>query len=180
MSYVAKISEEQAGPELKPLFDQIRAHYGFVPNYFQALGHFPEVIQTERAYAEVVMREGTLPAALKEKIMLVVSGINSSSYCIAAHMEVLNRLGVPKTVGRYLATDYTRAPVDDKEKALFRYADKLTRRPAEIDRADAQAVFQAGWDDRALIETVLVVALSNYINRISLGLGLVGEHFESD
>jgi len=42
MSFVSKISEEQAGPELKPLYEQIREHYGFLPNYFQALGPAPK------------------------------------------------------------------------------------------------------------------------------------------
>jgi uncharacterized peroxidase-related enzyme len=180
MSFVAKVTEEEAGPDLKPLFDQIRQHYGFVPNYYQALGRFPEAIQKERSYGEVVMRDGALPTALKEKILLVVSGINSSSYCIAAHMEVLNRLGVPATVGRYLATDYKRAPVSEKELAVFRFADKLTRQPDRIEKADAQAVLDSGWDENALVETVLVVAFCNYINRISFGLGLVGEHSEND
>ncbi len=180
MSFVAKITEEQAGPDLKPLFDEIREHYGFVPNYYQALGRFPETIQKERSYAEVVMRDGALTSVLKEQILLVVSGINSSSYCIAAHMEVLNRLGVPRTVGRYLATDYTRAPVGEKELAVFRYADKLTRQPDRIERADAEAVLKAGWDESALVETVLVVAFCNYINRVSFGLGLVGEHAGTD
>lgn len=176
MSFVAKISEADAGPELKPLFEQIRAHYGFVPNYYQALGRFPEKIEKERAYAGAVMSDGALPAAVKEQILLVVSGINSSSYCIAVHMQALQNLGVPKNVGRYLATDYSRAPVGEKEMALFRFADKLTRQPDRIEKADAESVLKAGWDEAALVETVLVVALANYINRVSFGLGLVGEH----
>jgi alkylhydroperoxidase family enzyme len=31
----------------------------------------------------------------------------------------------------------------------------------------------AGWDDDAIRETVLTVGYFNYINRVSLGLGLV-------
>jgi alkylhydroperoxidase family enzyme len=31
----------------------------------------------------------------------------------------------------------------------------------------------AGWDDAAVRETVLTVAYFNYVNRVSLGLGLV-------
>ena len=32
---------------------------------------------------------------------------------------------------------------------------------------------EAGWDDAAIRETVLTVAYFGYINRVSLGLGLV-------
>jgi alkylhydroperoxidase family enzyme len=33
----------------------------------------------------------------------------------------------------------------------------------------------AGWDDAAVRETVLTVAYFNYVNRVSLGLGLVAD-----
>lgn len=175
MSFVKKVPEEQAGPELKPLFQQIREVYGFLPNYFQALGPLPHVIERERALAAVLLSDAVLPAALKEQIVLVVSGINSSSYCVAAHLELLRRLGIEKSLGRKLATDYANAPVGNKEMALLRFADKLTRKASEIEKADADAVFQAGWDEAALIETVLTVAWSNFVNRVAFGLGLFAD-----
>jgi len=175
MSFVKKVSEEQAGPELKPLFQQIRELYGFLPNYFQALGPLPHVIERERALAAVLLGDGVLPVALKEQIVLVVSGINSSSYCVAAHLELLRRLGIEKSLGRKLAIDYASAPVGSKEMALFRFADKLTRKPSEIEKADADATFQAGWDEVALIETVLTVAWANFVNRVAFGLGLFAD-----
>jgi len=175
MSFVKKISEEQAGPELKPLYQRIREIYGFLPNYFQALGPVPQVIESERALAAVILSDGVLPSALKEQIVLVVSGINSSSYCVAAHLELLRRLGVEKAIGRKLATDYTKAPVGDKEMALFCFADKLTRKPSAVGKADSDALFQVGWDEAALIETVLTVAWSNFVNRVAFGLGLFAD-----
>ncbi len=41
-----------------------------------------------------------------------------------------------------LATDHASAPVGNKEIALFRFADKLTRKASEIEKADADAVFR--------------------------------------
>ncbi len=175
MSFVRKVSPEQAGPELRPLYDGIQKHYGFLPNYFQALGPVPHIIERERALANVLLGDGALPVALKEQIVLVVSGINSSSYCVAAHLELLRRLGIEKLLGRKLATDYRNAPVADKEMVLFRFSDKLTRNPSDIEKTDVDAVFKAGWDELALIETVLTVAWSNFVNRVAFGLGLFAD-----
>jgi len=175
VSFVGKVSETDAGPELKPLYDQIREHYGFLPNYFQALGHEPQVIKAHLDFANSLLGEGTLPAPVKEKIMVVVSGINSSSYCVAAHMELLRRLGVEKALGRKLATDYASAPVGSNELALFQFADKLTRNALEVGTADAEAILQAGWNEAALIETVLIVAWANFVNRVAFGLGLFAD-----
>ncbi len=173
MAFVSEISEAQATPELKPLYDQIKQGYGFVPNYFKVMGIRPEVIRGQLVLGEAIMKDGALSRALKEEIALVVSGINSSTYCIAAHMQVLNNLGVDPKIGSILTTDYTRAPVSEKEMAIFRFAEKLTRTPDEVEKEDAEAVLKAGWDEAALLEAALATAWFSLINRISLGLGLV-------
>jgi uncharacterized peroxidase-related enzyme len=175
VSFVTKITEERAGPELKLLYERVREPYGFLPNYFQALGAHPEVIGGHLVLGGATLRDGALPAALKEQILLVVSGINSSSYCIAAHLELLRKLGVEKALGRKLAVHYPSAPVGSKEMALFRLAEKLTRHPDDIEQTDVEAVRAAGWDEAALIETVLTAAWANFVNRVALGLGLTEE-----
>jgi uncharacterized peroxidase-related enzyme len=176
MSFVSKVVEEQAGPELKPLYEKIREHYGFLPNYFQALGRDPRGIEAQVNLGGAVLGDGALPAAIKEQILLVVSGINSSSYCIAAHLELLRRLGVEKALGRKLAVNYPSAPVPGKDMALFRFAEKLTRHADDIEKSDIDAVLEAGWNEAALVETVLTVAWGNFINRVALGLGLTEDH----
>ena len=121
-----------------------------------------------------IMGEGALSTSIKEQIGLVVSGINSSAYCIAFHMELLNKgFGLPKPVAKKLAVDYENAPGDEKTKVLFRFADKLTRKPLDIEVEDVETLRAAGWGDDAVRETVLTVAYFNYINRVSFGLGLV-------
>jgi uncharacterized peroxidase-related enzyme len=88
-------------------------------------------------------------------------------------MELLQRLGVDKVLARKLVNDYENAAVPEKLKALFRFADKLTLKPVEIEDQDIAVLKQAGWDEAAIRETVLTVAYFNYVNRVSLGLGLV-------
>jgi len=172
MSFVPKITEEQATPELKPLFGKLKERYGFVPNYFQAQGRHPKLAERQMHLAEAVLGEGTLSAAEKEEILLVVSGINSSSYCVRAHLQMLRNLGVEESLGRQLSVDYRSAPVDARHRALFAFAAKLTQSPDEITQRDVDALYRENWDDKALIETVLTVAWANFVNRVALGLGL--------
>jgi uncharacterized peroxidase-related enzyme len=156
-------------------FTTIHEHFGFVPNYFQALGRLPSVIEGHLAMSRAILNDGALSQAIKEQIGVVVSGINASSYCITIHMQILSHLGVDPAQASVLATDYSRAPVSEKEQALFKFAAKLTRHPDEIERADVDAVLQAGWDEAAVVEAVLAVAWFSLINRVSLGLGLVAD-----
>ena len=175
MSFVAEVTRAQADPRLKQVYDTIQQKFGFLPHYFQAIARVPASVEAQLGLSAALLEDGALSKAVKEEIGLVVSGLNSSSYCIAIHMELLNRLGVDKSVGRKLVTNYPNAPVGEKVQALLRFADKLTRKPMDIEAADAEAVRQAGWNDDALVETVLTVAYFNFINRVSFGLGLVAE-----
>lgn len=173
MPYVDEIEQSAANPELREIYEQIEKRFGFVPHFFKALGPMPEAIKAQLEMNAAIMGDGALSTLVKEQIGVVVSGINSSSYCIAIHMEVLRQFGIDKPVSRKLVTDYMNAPVDDKTKALFRFADKLTRKPLDVDQPDADEVLRAGWSQAALRETVLTVAFFNYVNRVSFGLGLV-------
>jgi alkylhydroperoxidase family enzyme len=51
----------------------------------------------------------------------------------------------------------------------------LTLAPSRMTPADAQAVFDAGWDEQALHDAVSVCALFNLMNRLVDGLGLVAD-----
>ncbi|HXZ11426.1 MAG TPA: peroxidase-related enzyme [Candidatus Sulfotelmatobacter sp.] len=176
MPYVNEIEETQADARLREIYRGIEQGFGFIPNFFKALGPTPGVIEAQLRLSAAVMEDGALTKIQKEQIGVVVSGITASTYCMFIHMELLQRFGVEKSLARKLTNDYENAAVDAKLKALFRFADKLTRKPYDIEDADVEAVKQAGWDDAALRETVLTVAYFNYVNRVSLGLGLVNDY----
>lgn len=110
-----------------------------------------------------------------EQISLVVSGINLSSYCLAAHLEILGRLGIEKSVARKLALDYASAPIEPNVRELFRFVDKLSRRPADIEKSDVERLREVGWDDAAILDAVLVSSLYACANRFSAGIGLVAD-----
>jgi uncharacterized peroxidase-related enzyme len=173
MPFVNEIEETQADPHLLEIYGKIERDLGFLPHYFKTLGAKPAVIEAQLQLSPAVMADSALPMVTKEQIGLVVSGINSSTYCIMFHMELLRRFGVEKNLARKLTTDYESAAVEPKVKELFRFAEKLTRHPDDITESDTETLKKAGWDDAAVRETVLTVAYFNYINRVSLGLGLV-------
>jgi uncharacterized peroxidase-related enzyme len=173
MSFIAQVSETEAGRATAKAYEEVKKAFSRVPNFFTAQGARPDVIEAELELGRVVIQDAALPQTVKEKIALVVSGINHSSYCIAAHSEVLHNLGVPKALARQLSVDYPSAPASEAEQALFRFVDKLTRQPGDIGRSDVDALRRHGWNDGAIYETVLCAAWFAFINRISTGLGLV-------
>jgi len=76
-------------------------------------------------------------------------------------------------VGAMLVAASAEGPlVNAKLRAALSFARKLTEGPRRMAQADADALYAAGWDERALYDIVSVTALYNLYNRLVEGLGV--------
>ena len=98
--------------------------------------------------------------------------IPSSSYCLPAHLEILGRMGMDKSLSRRLSIDYKSAPLDPKVMELLKFCEKLTTHPGDMRRADIEKLREFGWNDVAIFDAVLITSLYACANRFSAGLGL--------
>lgn len=71
-----------------------------------------------------------------------------------------------------LAEDYRRAPLEAADRAMLDYAVKLTERPWQVTAGDVEALRQAGFDDRAILDINQVAGYYAYVNRLADGLGV--------
>jgi alkylhydroperoxidase family enzyme len=53
----------------------------------------------------------------------------------------------------------------EKEKALFRFVDKVNHDSPRITAADMQPLYAVGWTDEAIYFAITVCALFNFYNR---------------
>ncbi len=117
--------------------------------------------------------DGRLTPGDKEMIAAYVSRLNQAEYCFSGHSRVAINLGVDEGVFAPLADDIATAPVRDELKPLLRFIRKLTLDPARVSQADADSVFDAGWDEQSFHEAICVCARFSMMNRLTLGHGLV-------
>lgn len=73
--------------------------------------------------------------------------------------------------------DWRTAPLDERDRALCRFAIKLTETPSLMSPADVEALREQGLDDRAVHDLVQTVGFFNYITRVAEGLGVEPERF---
>lgn len=118
--------------------------------------------------------DSPLSAAQLELIAAYVSGLNACQYCYGVHSETAKAFGLAEGALEALLADVNSAPIDPKMRPLLAYANKLTVSPARMTQADADAVFAAGWSERALHDAVLTVCLFNFMNRLLEGHGCKG------
>ncbi len=55
---------------------------------------------------------------------------------------------------------------------MLDYVEKLTRRPGEVAERDIEALRDAGFGDRDILDVCEVAAYYAYVNRIADGLGV--------
>lgn len=63
---------------------------------------------------------------------------------------------------------------------MLEYAERLTRDPAALEGADAEALRSAGFSDRDVLDIAEVTAYFAYVNRIADGLGVTLEPWFDD
>jgi uncharacterized peroxidase-related enzyme len=71
-----------------------------------------------------------------------------------------------------VATDWRGAALDEADRALCAFAERLTKSPAAMTAADLAPLRAAGLDDAAIHDAAQVVSYFNYINRIADALGV--------
>ncbi|AGM04438.1 carboxymuconolactone decarboxylase family protein [Amycolatopsis keratiniphila] len=139
----------------------------------QVFQKFPAPASKLLELHELLMRApSAFGAGERELIAAYVSGVNDCRYCHGVHTVTAEAFGVPEGLLAAALADLDSSPVDDRMKPVLAYVGKLTRTPARMTDADAEAVYAAGWDETALHDAVLVCALFNFMNRMVEGLGI--------
>ncbi|MQA85743.1 MAG: peroxidase-related enzyme [Streptosporangiales bacterium] len=134
---------------------------------------FPEHAGPLLDYHQVLLRgPSPLSEAERELIAAYVSGLNACHYCHGVHTATAEAFGIPEGLLADLVADVDAAAADPRMRPILRYVRKLTLTPARMTPSDADEVFAAGWDERALHDAVSVCALFNFMNRLVEGLGI--------
>jgi AhpD family alkylhydroperoxidase len=87
MTTVKLLSDAQAQPAARAVFDDIRAtrKTDFVNNAWRAQANDPVALARTWEKAKAVMAPGAIDAVTKEMIYLTVSIMNNCEYCIHSH-----------------------------------------------------------------------------------------------
>jgi len=60
--------------------------------------------------------------------------------------------------------DYRTAPIDDRDKALFAFIEKMNEQSNAVRRDDIDRLTAAGWSQEAIYDAITVCALFKFYN----------------
>ena len=96
MSTVSLIEYEDASPEVRAVYDDIREvrQTNSINNFWKGLAHNPALLRSTWEQIKTVMAPGTLDPLTKEMIYVAVSVANSCEYCIHSHTAAARAKGM--------------------------------------------------------------------------------------
>jgi len=152
----------------RPLLEQVKEGYGFIPAVYGVLAESPVATSTYIHITEQLKENGALTPQEQQIVMIAVSEQNGCEYCVAAHSTVAGIAHVPKeTIASLRDGDL---PADPKQAALVRFAKAAVEHRGWIPEADQQAFLDSGYTTRHALDVLSILALktlSNYSNHIS-------------
>ena len=163
-----------AVPDLNALPEDLRNRIlgvqekaGFIPNVFLMLAHRPAEFRAFFDYHDALMEKDVgLTKVEREMIVVATSGAGQCLYCVIAHGAVLRIRAKNPRVADQLATNYRKAEITPRQRAMLDFAIKLSTRGGEIEEADFAALREHGFDDEAIWDIGAITAFFSMSNRL--------------
>ena len=162
-------------PELNNLPEDIRETIldlqeksGFVPNVFLALANRPHEYRAFFAYHDALMeKEGELTKGEREMIVVATSAHNQCIYCVVAHGAILRIREKNPQLADQIATNYHKAEITPRQKAMLDFALKVSKCSHEINNADIDDMRELGFSNEDLWDIGAISALFALSNRMA-------------
>jgi len=150
----------------------LKRNFGLAPRIYRALMIRPDLVDAQvRFLDQLLFTKGALTRVQKEFILLAVSAENNNSYFPALHCQTLQFLGVKPEQSQQVAIDHREANLSEPDVALLDFARKLASTPHSFTDLDVDSLRKADFNDEQILEAVLMVGLTQFLNCIQMGLG---------
>lgn len=160
-------------PETQRYFDICAEKLGLVPNVLRAYAFDIAKLNAFAAmYNDLMLGDSGLSRLEREMIAVVVSSINRCWYCQVAHGAAVRQLSGDPALGEAMVMNHRAAPLDDRQRAMLGFAEKLTLDSQRVDESDRQALRDAGFSDRDIWDIAAVAGFFNMSNRIASASGM--------
>lgn len=163
-----KLHDADTAPEgSKPLLKKSKDDFGMIPNLHAVFAEAPGALEAYQKLHQLVL-DSSFNAEEKTVLWQTISVENGCRYCVAAHSGIARSMKVSEELDDALRDEQ---PLPDKKlEALRDFVLAVMRKRGEVSDKDLKAFFDAGYENRQVLEVMLGLAqktLSNYTNHIA-------------
>jgi alkylhydroperoxidase family enzyme len=155
-------------PITMPFFRSLPQNAG-PPNIFS---QYPDIYGPWSTMSQAMMNgPSPLSQGERELILAYAAGVAGCTFVYAAHSEVAYAWGIESGLLDALLDDVDAAQVEARLKPILTFVRKLMLTPDKMSQADADAVFNADWSEKALHDAIAITARAAFMQRLVEGHG---------
>ncbi len=161
-------SRDSLPDDLRARMDQVEEKSGFVPNIFLSLARRPAEWRAFFAYHDALMDKDTpgLPTADRELIVVATSAENRCLYCVVAHGAILRIRARNPRLADQVATDWRKAEIDDRQRAVLEVAIRFANEPWTVTPAVLESLRGHGLTEDDVWDVGAISAFFAMSNRL--------------
>ncbi len=161
-------SLDELPDDIKGRILEVQEKSGFVPNVFLTLAHRPDEFRAFFAYHDALMlKPSGLTKGEREMIVVATSGANNCVYCVVAHGAILRIYEKNPLIAEQVATNYRKADILPRGKAMLAFAMKVATASGTIEDADFEALRPHGFSDEDIWDIGAIAAFFALSNRMA-------------
>ncbi|VWC82012.1 peroxidase-related enzyme [Burkholderia contaminans] len=159
---------EDLPEDIRERITAVQEKSGFIPNVFLTLAHRPDEFRAFMAYHDALMdKPGNLSKAEREMIVVATSAVNQCQYCVIAHGAILRIRAKDPLIADQVATNYRKADLTARQKAMLDFAMKVSQAAHEVGEADFDTLKSHGFSDEDAWDIAAISAFFGMSNRIA-------------
>ncbi|MEI6025839.1 MAG: peroxidase-related enzyme [Betaproteobacteria bacterium] len=140
--------------------------------YYLTLIHQPLMLRhRSAAYNAIMYAAGGAPRAERELAAMVVSVTNGCVYCTSVHAQRFAQLARRHDTVEQVFRNPATAGVDERERAIARFAQAVTLRPHTLAAADVAPLRALGMSAEQILDVLHAAAIFGWANRLMHNLG---------
>jgi len=180
MPYIDVIEPEHAEGELKNIYEDLTKKRGKLAEVHKIQSLNPQsIIDHMDLYMTIMFGKSPLKRYQREMVAVVVSVANECRYCQKHHAAALLAFWKDEDRVEQLRTNFKKVDLSINDRLLCDYGWTLTKQPKSNKIPQiVDSLKENDFNDRAILDTCLIISYFNFVNRMVLGLGVQLEEDE--
>ena len=156
-------AKDQLNTVSQSILETVQSKMGKIPNLYATIGYSSSALKAMLDTEASLSTDSSFSAKEREAINLIVSQVNNCDYCLAAHTMIAKMRGYSEedTIAIRKAQYH-----DVKLNAVILLAQSIASNKGTANPYDLERFFEAGYDEKALIEVTALIALRSFTNYV--------------
>jgi AhpD family alkylhydroperoxidase len=166
---ITGIDPQNAPESVQPVFQGSLNFFGRVITPSLVMAHRPEILLAHAKLGQAISASTVVEGRLKTMVSVRAAQMVGCPFWVDINSAVGRGTGITDEQLETLAAFETSPHFDDREKAVLRYAEGMTRTPADVPDA-VFAEIQALFSTEQIVELTAAIALENFRARFNCAL----------